>query len=200
MSYHHGDLRNALLSAGVELLAERGLDGLSLREAARRAGVSHAAPYRHFADKQALLAAIAEQGFAMLGALVEAAAAAPAAGAAERLRTVLAGYLAFGHAHPHHTELMFGAHAHLKPDSLHPAARATFDGLAALVADAMREADPHDRRDPRTVALALWGQAHGFVTLARHVDFERLVPGRDGATPVEAAMRATADALLARPR
>src|SRR5262245_57255125 len=64
--YHHGDLRNALIQAGKTLLAEEGVAGLELRKVARAAGVSHAAPYRHFADKQALLAAIAEDGFYQL--------------------------------------------------------------------------------------------------------------------------------------
>ena len=71
--YHHGDLRNALIQAGLAILAEEGTHALSLRAAARRSGVSHAAPYRHFADKEALLAAIAEQGFNTLAASVRAA-------------------------------------------------------------------------------------------------------------------------------
>jgi len=61
--YHHGDLRRALLDAALELLAREGASALTLREVARRAGVTHAAPYRHFTDKQALLAAVAEEGF-----------------------------------------------------------------------------------------------------------------------------------------
>lgn len=65
-SYHHGDLRNTLIRAGVELIAESGASGLDLRKVARKAGVSHAAPYRHFADKQTLIAAICEEGFNQL--------------------------------------------------------------------------------------------------------------------------------------
>ncbi|WP_373389327.1 TetR/AcrR family transcriptional regulator [Pseudomonas alcaligenes] len=65
-SYHHGDLRMALLRAAAELLAEQGEAAISLREVARRAQVSHNAPYRHFTDREALLAALAEQGFAEL--------------------------------------------------------------------------------------------------------------------------------------
>lgn len=64
--YHHGDLRRALIVAGIELLAEGGAAALDLRKVARKAGVSHAAPYRHFEDKRALLAAIAEEGFVRL--------------------------------------------------------------------------------------------------------------------------------------
>src|SRR5437870_13854777 len=64
--YHHGDLRHALIQAGLELLSEGGASALDLRKVARRAGVSHAAPYRHFADKQALIAAINTEGYRRL--------------------------------------------------------------------------------------------------------------------------------------
>ena len=64
--YHHGDLRQALLEASLALIAEEGFAALSLREVARRAGVTHAAPYRHFVDKEALLGPVAEQGFRAL--------------------------------------------------------------------------------------------------------------------------------------
>src|SRR3954464_14355091 len=70
-SYHHGDLRNALIQAGLELLAEGGAQELDLRKVARRAGVSHAAPYRHFADKQALIASITEEGFRWLAERIQ---------------------------------------------------------------------------------------------------------------------------------
>src|SRR2546428_5567598 len=66
-TYHHGNLRTALLRAAGERLEKQGITALSLREAARRVGVSHNAPYRHFADREALLAALAAQGFEMLG-------------------------------------------------------------------------------------------------------------------------------------
>jgi len=69
--YHHGDLKNALIKAGVEILAEEGLAGLSLRKVAKQAGVSHAAPYSHFADKHALIAAISTEGFKQLYARIE---------------------------------------------------------------------------------------------------------------------------------
>lgn len=65
-TYHHGDLKNALIKAGVEILAKDGVSGLSLRKVALKAGVSHAAPYAHFADKQALIAAISTEGFRQL--------------------------------------------------------------------------------------------------------------------------------------
>lgn len=70
-TYHHGDLKNALIQAGVEILAEEGLGALSLRKVAKQAGVSHAAPYSHFTDKQALIAAISTEGFKQLFVQIE---------------------------------------------------------------------------------------------------------------------------------
>lgn len=194
--YHHGDLRNALVATGVDLLAAQGVDALSLRGVARRAGVSHAAPYRHFADKQALLAAIAEQGFGMLSELIRSVDHRPYPTAGERLKAALAGYLEFGRAHPHHAELMFGTLARIKPDHLEAPALAAFDGLVRLVASAMEEAQPADSRVPRIVALALWAQTHGFLTLAAHVDCTTLVDGRSSSEIVRRAVSMTVDALL----
>ena len=71
-TYHHGDLKNALIKAGVEILEREGVGGLSLRKVAKQAGVSHAAPYSHFADKQALIAAISTEGFKQLYSQIEA--------------------------------------------------------------------------------------------------------------------------------
>src|SRR5882724_10802313 len=70
-AYHHGDLRNALIEAGLELLSEGGASALDLRKVARKAGVSHAAPYRHFNDKQALIAAINTEGYHRLAAQIQ---------------------------------------------------------------------------------------------------------------------------------
>jgi AcrR family transcriptional regulator len=69
--YHHGNLRNALIAIATELLAEEGVHALSLRKMAQRAGVSHNAPYMHFADREAVLVAIAEEGFRLLSVEVE---------------------------------------------------------------------------------------------------------------------------------
>src|SRR5438046_5208157 len=96
-TYHHGDLPAALLRAAGRTLERRGLAALSLREAARRAGVSHNAPYRHFPDREALLAALAAEGFAMLG---------------ERLRgkpgrEMGAAYVSFALEQPQRFRLMF---------------------------------------------------------------------------------------------
>src|SRR6476659_4036663 len=98
--YHHGDLRNALIQAGQAILAAEGAAGLDLRKVARAAGVSHAAPYRHFADKQALLAAIAEEGFYQLTEGMDAAIGQAPASAADQLEQLAHVYVQFAIDHP----------------------------------------------------------------------------------------------------
>lgn len=196
MTYHHGDLHNALVQAGVELLATQGVSALSLREVARRAGVSHTAPYRHFSDKQALLSAIAEQGFSILGQRIQVMAERDYPTPSDRLKASLSDYLAFGRAFPHHAELMFGAPARIKPADLEQAALAAFDGLVSLVQAALQAVNPQGVGRARTIALALWGQTHGFLVLSAHVDFTRLVDSEGSESALAQAVSMTVDALL----
>src|SRR5262245_65940652 len=107
-SYHHGDLRQAVLQEAGEVLEKEGLDALSLRELARRAGVSHAAPYRHFPDRDALLAALAAEGFELLYR-----------GLDKRPEGDLgAGHVEFALAHPQRFRLIFGGHFPQAEESL----------------------------------------------------------------------------------
>lgn len=96
-TYHHGDLRPALLRAAAKILEREGRDAISLRDLARRAGVSHNAPYRHFADRQALLDALAAEGFALLAAELE----------GKSWREQAVGYVRFALANPERFGLMF---------------------------------------------------------------------------------------------
>src|SRR5512140_1257644 len=101
--YHHGDLRRALVDATIELLADAGPDVLSLREVARKVGVDHRAAYRHFADKEALFAAVAEEGHRDLVATVRRdLARIPAGDVPERLRALARAYTRFAAEHPGH--------------------------------------------------------------------------------------------------
>src|SRR5215472_6702206 len=99
-AYHHGDLRHALIQAGLELLAEGGARELDLRKVARRAGVSHAAPYRHFADKQALIAAITEEGFRLLAKQIQVTLSEVPEEPFEQLLGIARAYVHFAKAHP----------------------------------------------------------------------------------------------------
>ena len=107
--YHHGDLRNALLNAARAILEKKGLQGLSLRAVAREAGVSHAAPYRHFPNHEALLVELAVEGFRELRAEIATAALAPGA-VQNRIVNLGGAYMRFVARHPALAHLMFGSH------------------------------------------------------------------------------------------
>lgn len=188
--YHHGDLRTKLIQVGVEILQESGPSALSLRELARRAGVSHAAPYRHFPDHQALLAAIAAEGFDLLGAwIAKASANEPTPRAA--LRAALHAYLGFGRLHPHYLQLMFGIDLSGANASLKAIAEDAFTMLTGMVAAAEQECDP---MEARRLALALWAEVHGLVQLSMVLQLQNLADGEDSMAAAEAAL----DTLIAR--
>lgn len=154
-SYHHGDLRAAVLAAAAEILEKEGLAELSLREAARRAGVSHNAPYRHFPDRESLLAALAAEGFAMLGqAQREAAATAGPRGMGEA-------YVRFALAHPQRFQLMFGGAVRIERHPvLREVATRTFDALAGALAK-QAGAGASD------ASIAAWALVHGLAHLLK---------------------------------
>jgi AcrR family transcriptional regulator len=164
--YHHGDLRAALIRTGLTILAEEGVQALSLRAVARRAGVSHAAPYRHFADKEALLAAIAEEGFRVLAADVEAARARFSAAPREQLEESAWAYVRFALAHPDHLRVMFGGlieNPQAYPGLRDAGARAF--GVLVEIMQAGQEAGVMVAGEPRLLALIGWSQVHGLSLL-----------------------------------
>ena len=107
-TYHHGDLKRALTEAALGLVKEKGPKGFTLREVARRAGVSAAAPYRHFADKAQLLAAAATLGFVQLHETLSAAAA-ESADVTQQVLDMGRAYVRWAVAHPDYYQVMFGA-------------------------------------------------------------------------------------------
>lgn len=163
-SYHHGDLKRALTSAALSLVAEKGPKGFTLTEAARRAGVSAAAPYRHFADKAALLATVAEQGFGDLHA--ELTDAASTEDPKERVVDLGRAYVRWAVAHPDHYRVMFGAELTKAdhPDLAVAGERAFGDLLDAIAA--CQEAGVVEGQDPRELAAPLWSLVHGVASLA----------------------------------
>lgn len=177
-AYHHGDLRRALLVAARALLAEVGPAALSLRAVARAAGVTHAAPYRHFPDKAALLAALATDGFERLRAAMDASRAAAGADPAARLAAVGRAYVQAAVSAPAEFRLMFGAPAvdRAAHPALEAAAAAAFAGLVDAVAEA--QSAGRVRAGPiEPLALTAWAAMHGLAALA--VDGQ-LPPGGDG--------------------
>jgi AcrR family transcriptional regulator len=153
--YHHGGLAGVLLRTAAQLIEKEGVEALSLREVARRAGVSHSAPYRHFQDREALLAALAADGFERLGQAQRKAAAAGA------LRALGEAYLQFALAHPQRFRLMFDGRVPIeKHPELRDVAMRTFDGLAGALAARVPGAP-----GAGDASLAAWALVHGFAQL-----------------------------------
>lgn len=163
--YHHGDLRGALLQASLELLRHPTPGGFTLREIARRAGVSHNAPYRHFRDKDDLLAAIAEQGFERLTAAMRSAAG-KGQTPFQELQSAGIAYVEFAQAQPEHFSVMFSIDLR---ENRHVSAKAAADRcfaeLVKLVV-ASRQAQSPRSVSPETAALVAWTQVHGIALLA----------------------------------
>lgn len=161
--YHHGDLPRALKAAAVELITEKGAAGFSLREVARRAGVSHAAPTHHFGDSAGLLTALAEEGFRYLhAALVESAEGAPSA--ADRLVAIARAYVSVAHDHPAHCAVMFRADLIRRDD---PGCREWGDKAYQELAsglEALRDEEGSDL-DVEEAAGLCWSTMQGLVVL-----------------------------------
>lgn len=162
--YHHGDLRRALIGAALELVQQEGVAAMSLREVARRAGVTHAAPYRHFESREALLAAVAEEGFTELQSSLEGAAS-NAAHPAEALQATGIAYVRFAVDHPAHFRVMFGPGA---APCDHPSLAAASEGAFGVLVETISrciEARVVVRRPPAELALAAWSMVHGLASL-----------------------------------
>jgi AcrR family transcriptional regulator len=156
-SYHHGDLRAAVLAAAGQLLEKNCVVALSLREAARRAGVSHNAPYRHFPDRRALLAALAAEGFR---SFAEQLAVAEREGG---LRARGEAYVRFALANPQRFRLMFSAGLRISGDaSLREQAGRAFGGLEQAISAHAGQGAPHAGEGAPHAALAAWALVHGL--------------------------------------
>lgn len=164
-TYHHGDLKRALTRAALALVAEKGPKGFTLSEAARRAGVSVAAPYRHFADKTQLLAAVAEQGFIQLHEALTAAADS-ASNPKNRVIEIGRAYVRWAVTHPDYYQVMFGAET-IKSE--HPgllvAGSRAFDDLLDAITSCLDSGMMHGQ-DPREIAGPMWSLVHGVASLA----------------------------------
>jgi AcrR family transcriptional regulator len=163
--YHHGNLREALLQSAIRLIAEVGPTAFTLREVARQAGVSHNAPYRHFQDKAALLAAVATQGY---GELTDAmlAAVSRESNVLDRLKHAGLAYISFALRMPEHFTVMFDApfSKQTHPEAADAAERA-FSVLVSLV-KACVEKKQLISGDPLDLALLAWSMVHGIAKLA----------------------------------
>lgn len=170
--YHHGDLRRSLLAAAVRTLQKQGFEALTLRAVGSELGVSRSALYRHFADKAALLTAVASEGFRMLESALRAGWEGGGKGRAGFL-TMGDSYVRFAVDHPWHYRVMFGSGFELDDDDpeLNESGKATFGMLVeALVAQ--QEAGLVRRDDPQLQANFVWATVHGVAMLAIDGNFE----------------------------
>lgn len=165
-TYHHGDLKNALIKAGVDILAKDGVSGLSLRKVALKAGVSHSAPYSHFTDKQALIAAISTEGFCQLYERVSAVAEEHKNRPEKQLIEVAWAYVQFAVDDPDRFKVMFSGV--LEKEKEYPefvaASQRNFQ-LVKMIVEANQAAGVLRSGASDLAALSAWGGVHGLVML-----------------------------------
>jgi len=165
--YHHGDLPRALLDAALHIVETQGTEALTLRAVARLAGVSQAAPYRHFANKEAILAAVAEDGFRSLMTAMRQSVQDCGDLPLARLRAVGIGYVTFATSHPSHFRVMFGRD--MADRSAFPALRQVASDTLAMVVDAIADGQRaglvRSEEPAADLALTAWSSVHGLSAL-----------------------------------
>jgi AcrR family transcriptional regulator len=162
--YHHGNLRTALLARAERTVRERGVQELSLRELARETGVSHGAPRRHFTDRQALLNALAEAGFARLGDELRSAVDGAGHGFQERLQATASAYVRFATRDAALLELMFAGKHGEQSGALHEAADQAFAVMLELIEQGQHEGALEGGPSER-VGLVLFATIQGIAAL-----------------------------------
>ena len=164
--YHHGDLKNALIEAGAEILSKEGVNGLSLRKVARKAGVSHAAPYAHFPDKQTLIAAISTEGYRMLYEQLDAAVQRYRDDPLRQLVEAAWAYISFALSDPAHFKVTFSGVVEKEKD--YPAyvelSKKSF-GLVVQTVAACQVAGVLKPGPADATAVSVWSLVHGFASL-----------------------------------
>ncbi|MDH6279860.1 TetR/AcrR family transcriptional regulator [Prescottella agglutinans] len=164
--YHHGSLRQELLTSAEATLERDGVDKLSLRQLARDAGVSHAAPGKHFRDRQALLDALAESGFQRMTGTLERAVSDAQPTARARFSSLANAYVDFALEHPGLLSLMYSnKHAPGAAEAVVTAGHAAMELTVRLVSEA-QEAGEMAAGDPESIALVAFATFHGVATLA----------------------------------
>ncbi|WP_405457683.1 TetR/AcrR family transcriptional regulator [Streptomyces sp. NBC_00101] len=193
-SYHHGDLRRTILAAAVDVIATEGPAALSLRDLARRAGVSHAAPAHHFKDRTGLLTAVATEAYTLF---------ADSLSEVTGLREKGARYVRFATGHPAHFQVMFQPDLYRTDDAAlvaarERAARTLREGVADLPADtedtvgSPDSPDSTDAEEARRTGVAAWSLAHGFAALLLSHNLTGFLGDRDP----EEAFRSVAEAVF----
>lgn len=160
--YHHGELRSALIEAALDILKDKGMEHLSLRTLAKATGVTQAAPYSHFRDKDDLLAAVAETGFQRL-ALQMAEDATGTANTQERIEKLMASYIRFALANKPLFQLMFSRE--LSEMKNYPTLAMTAGKSYALISAALSKRVSSTDEETRFLTVTIWSLCHGLTTL-----------------------------------
>ena len=192
--YHHGNLRQALVEAAVAVMAEKDVASISLREVARKAGVTPAAPYHHFADKRALLAAVAEAGYQQMTVALERAAGRSAEDSPDALARLATAYVKFALEHPARYQVMLSPE--LSDAAEFPAMHAAADGTFQMLLARLKKVAPPKTGDEalRIAALTLWSLVHGMTSLWSQGALKNKVPNLNAF--VQHAARKTLAALI----
>ena len=173
--YHHGDLRQALIDAAVDIISEENIEALSLRALARRVGVSYAAPYHHFPDKSALLAVLATEGFRRLREEMERHVEESSGDPTEALMAHGRAYLHFAVSHPSYYRVMFKVNlASEKYPSLSDSSNCCFE---LLIRDTQTLLGDVSREDAERVGLVIWSTVHGAAQLWNDGPMKERIPG-----------------------
>lgn len=177
--YHHGDLKRTLIHAGEEIIEKKGVAGLSLREVAKAAGVSHTAPYRHFQDKADLLAAIAKVGFEKVTQDASEAALAHE-DPKKQFAEAAVQYVLFGVRHPQMAHLLFGGVINMKkaPKALKKASWAAFELVETIINNG-KKTGVFKQMNTMDLAIAGWSGVHGLAQLINGGHLARLASTED---------------------
>ena len=184
--YHHGDLREALIGAARQIVGETGAENFSLADACRRAGVSTAAPYRHFKDREEILAEVCALGFDQLSERTQAAANRAGPGTIEAIIAMGQAYLAFATAEQEMFRLMFGQNSSMRDAS--PVLESGPECFGHLIEEISRFcAAAGIERSADQVALRMWTFVHGVASLMIDKKYDMVGPGVDGNELIAAA-------------
>jgi AcrR family transcriptional regulator len=176
------NLRRTILDASLGLIASEGLEGFSMREVARRAGVSHQAPYHHFPDRESIMAAIVAEGFTRLRD-DSLAALDGVSDPFARLSAIGRAYLNFALNNPAHFKLMFRSE-HVREDR-HDEAAACAKGAFEVLANVAEEVASVSRHEARSVILTAWSTVHGLATLMLEGKLEKALEGQSKSAAIE---------------
>jgi AcrR family transcriptional regulator len=177
-AYHHGDLRQTLVDAARQLVIERGAENFTLSDACRLAGVSTAAPYKHFRDKDEILKAIVIEGFAQFTGELRAAVRQFPTGSPDSMVAMGQAYVAYARREPAIFRLMFGQQKRLGADQL--VAQSGRNCFQSVVEDVHAFCAANGlERDAERLALEMWTLVHGAASLTIDQDYDKVAPGMD---------------------